>query len=137
MSVIVKKLHSSSMEVYVKGAPEALVEICDQATLPDDFEDLLSYYTHHGFRVIACAGKSLPGMTWVQAQRIDRESIESNLEFLRLIVFETKLKPGSAPEITTLRNAMIGCKMVTGVIPRTAISVARECGFVSASSTVL
>lgn len=136
MSVIVKKLHSSSMEVYVKGAPEALVEICDQATLPDDFEDLLSYYTHHGFRVIACAGKSLPGMTWVQAQRIDRESIESNLEFLGLIVFENKLKPGSAPAITTLRNAMIGCKMVTGDNPRTAISVARECGIVSASTTV-
>lgn len=28
MSVIVKRLKSSSMEVYVKGAPEVMAEIC-------------------------------------------------------------------------------------------------------------
>lgn len=30
MSVIVKRLKSSSMEVYVKGAPEVMGEICDK-----------------------------------------------------------------------------------------------------------
>ena len=30
MSVIVKKLKSTSMEVYVKGAPEVMAEICDR-----------------------------------------------------------------------------------------------------------
>lgn len=32
MSVIVKRLRSSSMEVYVKGAPEVMVEICDKSS---------------------------------------------------------------------------------------------------------
>jgi magnesium-transporting ATPase (P-type) len=32
MSVLVKKLKSQTVEVYVKGAPEALVEICDKDT---------------------------------------------------------------------------------------------------------
>lgn len=32
MSVIVKRLKSSSMEVYVKGAPEVMVEICDKSS---------------------------------------------------------------------------------------------------------
>ena len=123
-----KQLLSSSMEVFVKGAPEALIDICDRATLPQDFDDLLAYYTHHGFRVIACAGKSLPGLSWVEAQRLPREKAESGLSFLGLIVFENKLKPGSLPAIATLRNANIGCKMVTGDNPRTAVSVARECG---------
>lgn len=136
MSVIVKQLHSSSMEVFVKGAPEALIDICDRATLPQDFDDLLAYYTHHGFRVIACAGKSLPGLSWVEAQRLPREKAESGLSFLGLIVFENKLKPGSLPAIATLRNANIGCKMVTGDNPRTAVSVARECGILGQSSTV-
>lgn len=30
MSVIVKRLKSSSMEIYVKGAPEVMGEICDK-----------------------------------------------------------------------------------------------------------
>lgn len=136
MSVIVKQLHSTSMEVFVKGAPESLLEICDRNSLPHDFDDLLSYYTHHGFRVVACAGKSLPGLNWVEAQRMPRERAESELQFLGLIVFENKLKPGSLPAITTLRHAHIGCKMVTGDNPRTAVSVARECGILGASSTV-
>lgn len=29
MSVIVKRLKSTSMEIYVKGAPEVMGEICD------------------------------------------------------------------------------------------------------------
>jgi cation-transporting ATPase 13A2 len=30
MSVIVKRLRSSSMEIYVKGAPEVMADICDK-----------------------------------------------------------------------------------------------------------
>ena len=136
MSVIVKRLHSESMELFVKGAPEALVDICDRASLPHDYDDLLSYYTKHGYRVIACAGKSIPGMSWVEAQRMPRAEAESDMQFLGLIVFENKLKPSTAGAIETLRSAQIVCKMVTGDNPRTAVSVARECGMVSQSTSV-
>lgn len=34
MSVVVKRLKSSSMEVYVKGAPEVMADICDPSTCP-------------------------------------------------------------------------------------------------------
>jgi cation-transporting ATPase 13A3/4/5 len=30
MSVIVKRLRSASMEIYVKGAPEVMADICDK-----------------------------------------------------------------------------------------------------------
>jgi len=30
MSVIVKRLRSTSMEIYVKGAPEVMGDICDR-----------------------------------------------------------------------------------------------------------
>lgn len=33
---------------------------------------MLSYYTRNGFRVIAIAGKSVEGMTWLKAQRMKR-----------------------------------------------------------------
>ena len=62
MSVIVKRLRSTSMEVFVKGAPEVMTDICDPSSFPADYDDLLAYYTKHGYRVIACAGKSVAGV---------------------------------------------------------------------------
>ncbi|GAA5923044.1 hypothetical protein JCM3775_006234 [Rhodotorula graminis] len=130
MSVLVKKLKSTSVEVYVKGAPEVMVDICDKATLPEEYEDILADYTRHGFRVIALAGKSMPGLTWIKAQRLKREAVESGLRFLGLVIFENKLKPGTAPAIATFRSAHIPTRMVTGDNVRTAISVGRECGMI-------
>jgi cation-transporting ATPase 13A2 len=93
MSVLVKKLKSTSVEAYVKGAPEVMIDICDKSTrsfpsstlssfpcsphlpsfpVPDDYEEILAEYTRHGYRVIALAGKSMPGLTWIKAQRLKR-----------------------------------------------------------------
>ncbi|KIJ26543.1 hypothetical protein M422DRAFT_192081 [Sphaerobolus stellatus SS14] len=136
MSVIVKRLKSNSMEIYVKGAPDMMSEICDKDSFPRDYDDLLSYYTNRGYRVIAIAGKSIEGLSWLKAQRMKREQAESGLKFLGLIIFENKIKPATTPAIQTLRNARLGCRMVTGDNARTAISVARDCGILSQSAHV-
>ncbi|GJN90098.1 hypothetical protein Rhopal_003097-T1 [Rhodotorula paludigena] len=130
MSVLVKKLKSTSVEAYVKGAPEVMTDICDKSTLPADYDEVLADYTRRGFRVIALAGKSMPGLTWIKAQRLKRDAVESDLRFLGLVIFENKLKPGTAPAIATFRSAHIPTRMVTGDNVRTAISVGRECGMI-------
>ncbi|PFH50913.1 hypothetical protein AMATHDRAFT_143898 [Amanita thiersii Skay4041] len=131
MSVVVKRLKSNSMEIYAKGAPEVMLEICDRNTLPQDYDDLLSYYTKRGYRVIAMAGKSIEGLSWLKAQKMKREQAESNLHFLGLIIFENRIKPGTAPSIQALRSAHLACRMITGDNPLTAVSVARECSLIS------
>ncbi|GAA5846586.1 hypothetical protein JCM3766R1_007121 [Sporobolomyces carnicolor] len=136
MSVLVKKLKSNSVEAYVKGAPEVMIDICDKSTLPDDYEEILADYTKNGFRVIALAGKSMPNLTWIKAQRLKRDAVESDLRFLGLVVFENKLKPGTTPAIATFRTAHIPTRMVTGDNVRTAISVGRECGMILATSRI-
>ncbi|GAA5905972.1 putative acid anhydride hydrolase [Sporobolomyces salmoneus] len=136
MSVLVKKLKSNSVEAYVKGAPEVMVDICDKSTLPGDYEEILAEYTKNGFRVIALAGKSMPNLTWIKAQRLKRDAVESDLRFLGLVVFENKLKPGTTPAIATFRAAHIPTRMVTGDNVRTAISVGRECGMILPTSRI-
>ncbi|KAA1476776.1 P-type ATPase [Dentipellis sp. KUC8613] len=131
MSVVVKRLKSNSMEVYVKGAPEVMADICEKDSFPDDYDDLLSYYTKRGYRVIAIAGKSIEGLSWLKAQRMKREQAESGLRFLGLVIFENKLKPGTAPAIQALRTAHLACRMITGDNALTAVSVARECALIS------
>ncbi|KAF9132248.1 hypothetical protein BGW39_000500 [Mortierella sp. 14UC] len=136
MSVIVKKLHSPGMDIYVKGAPEAMTDICLKESLPSNYAERLSYYTQHGYRVIACATKSMPNLNFVRAQRVKREQVESDLTFLGLIVFENKLKPTTAPIIATLANAQIRQVMCTGDNVLTAISVSKECGLIHQSKEV-
>ncbi|KIY53967.1 Ca-transporting ATPase [Fistulina hepatica ATCC 64428] len=136
MSVVVKRLRSKSMEVYVKGAPEVMADICDKSIFPRDYDKVLAYYTHRGYRVIAIAGKSVEGLTWLKAQRLKREQAESDLQFLGLVVFENKLKPGTTPAIRALRSAHLACRMITGDNPLTAVSVARECGLINQAAYV-
>ncbi|KAI8057924.1 hypothetical protein BDF22DRAFT_724886 [Syncephalis plumigaleata] len=130
MSVLVKQLGQQCTAAYVKGAPEVMKEICRPDTLPDDFDKLLATYTHRGYRVIACAGKSMDQLSWVKSQRIKRDQVESELIFLGFIIFENKLKAPTAGVIETLHGANIRQIMCTGDNVLTAISVSRECGLI-------
>ncbi|KAF9184509.1 hypothetical protein BGZ51_003318 [Haplosporangium sp. Z 767] len=136
MSVIVKRLHSPGLEIFVKGAPEVMTDICLKESLPLDYSARLSYYTHHGYRVIACAHKSMKNLNFVRAQRLKREQAESELTFLGFIVFENKLKPTTAPIVATLGNARIRQVMCTGDNVLTAISVSKECGLINKAREV-
>lgn len=129
-SVIVRQFGSKSGQVYVKGAPECMKEICRPDSFPSDYEDLLGYYTHRGFRVIACATKSIDKLNWLKVQKMKREEAENNLDFAGFIIFENKLKPSTAGVIEELEQANIRKVMCTGDNILTAISVARECGLI-------
>ena len=95
-----------------------------------DYEDLLSFYTHRGFRVIACATKHIETLNWTMVERMRRQDAESDLEFLGFIIFENKLKPSTMGVIDELNEANIRNIMCTGDNILTAISVARECNLV-------
>ncbi|KAJ4367166.1 hypothetical protein N0V83_007696 [Neocucurbitaria cava] len=130
-SVIVRQFGSKSGQVYVKGAPEVMKEICRPESFPTDYEELLAFYTHRGFRVIACATKTIAKLNWLKVQKMKREEAESQLDFVGFIIFENKLKPSTAPVIEELERANIRKTMCTGDNILTAISVARECGLIN------
>lgn len=129
-SVIVRQFGSKSGHVYVKGAPECMRDICLPDSFPSDYEDLLSYYTHRGFRVIGCATKTIDKFNWLKAQKMKRDEAESGLTFVGFIIFENKLKPSTTPVIEELEKANIRKVMCTGDNILTAISVARECSLI-------
>ncbi|GAB1609336.1 cation-transporting ATPase 13A3-like isoform X2 [Argonauta hians] len=138
MSVIVRKLGNNHMDIYSKGAPEKIASLCRPDTIPADFAEILHKYTVQGFRVLALSCKQLdPKLTWHQAQRINREKVENNLNFLGLLIMKNTLKPETAPVIKTLHAANIRSVMVTGDMILTAISVARNCGMVKPKESVI
>lgn len=137
MSVVVKRENEVSAQVYCKGAAESISSLCDPASLPSDYDAILDGCTRAGFRVLAVAGKTINALGWQGAQTLTRHQAESELQFLGLIIFENKLKAATTASIATIRDdAQLPIKMCTGDSVLTAVSVAKECGILSANAHV-
>ena len=95
--------------------------------VPVDYDELLNYYTHRGYRVIAVATRHIPKLSWLRVQKMERAEAESGLEFVGFIIFENKLKSSTTSVINELNEAAIRNVMCTGDNILTAISVARDC----------
>ncbi|GBP44393.1 Probable cation-transporting ATPase 13A3 [Eumeta japonica] len=131
MGVIARVLGQPQMVYFVKGAPEKVAGMCKPESLPTNFSSVLNEYASNGFRVIGLAYKKLDRkMKWVDAQRIKREQLESDMVFLGLLVMQNSLKPETAEVIKDLHKANMRQIMVTGDNIMTAMSVARVCGMV-------
>lgn len=135
MSVIVKNFIDSSFRSYVKGSPEKIRELCKPESLPSNFDEVLQIYTECGYRVLAMATKPL-NINFIKAQKIPRDDVENNLEFLGFLVMQNKLKPVTINIIQTLNEAKIRTIMATGDNVLTAISVGRECNIIDSESEV-
>lgn len=129
-SVVVRQFGAPGCQIYLKGAPECMKDVCRPDSFPVDYDELLSFYTHRGYRVIGCAAKTIPKLNWVKVQKMKRAEAETDLEFMGFIIFENKLKPTTTGIINELAAANIRKVMCTGDNILTAISVARECNLI-------
>ncbi|XP_054745441.1 polyamine-transporting ATPase 13A3 isoform X2 [Anastrepha obliqua] len=138
MSVITRRLNGSNFNVYCKGSPEMLQQLCQPNSLPENYSQQLAYFAKRGYRIIAIAFKPLSRkMSYIKAQRLARESVECDLEFLGFVVLENRLKPDTSEVIRSLTAANIRTVMITGDNILTAISVARDCGIVPPDQAVV
>ncbi|CAL4067513.1 unnamed protein product, partial [Meganyctiphanes norvegica] len=113
MSVITRRLGGAKFELFCKGSPEMVASLSKPETLPSNFSEVLLQYTHQGYRVLALAWRPLK-LSYLKAQRIPREEVELDLEFLGLLVLENRLKTETTPIIRQLTQAQIRTIMVTG-----------------------
>ena len=138
MAVITRKISDKHFNVYCKGSPEMIATLCRSETIPSDFNEKLNYYAQQGYRIIAVAYKSLDRkMTYPKIQRISRDKVESELEFLGFVILENRLKPDSEKVIKILNDANIRTIMVTGDNILTAVSVAKDCDMITEDQSII
>ncbi|XP_023025264.2 polyamine-transporting ATPase 13A3 isoform X1 [Leptinotarsa decemlineata] len=137
MSVIVKSSNSDTFEVFCKGSPEMIMSLSSPTSLPEDLLFRLEEYTGQGYRVIALGKKELKGVSFQDVMKLGREAVESELEFIGLIVLENKLKPQTTEVIKTLKDARLKVVMITGDNIRTGIHIAKECGMVEPDQDII
>ncbi|XP_015912736.2 polyamine-transporting ATPase 13A3 [Parasteatoda tepidariorum] len=138
MSVVAKSQGSRHFEVYLKGAPELVSSLSKPETVPDNFKEVLEFYTRQGFRVLGIGNKVLPDdFVWDDVLRLPREELECDMQFQGLIVLQNRLKPETVPTLNVLKAADIRTIMVTGDNLLTAITVARDCGMIEEYDSVI
>ncbi|XP_053316354.1 probable cation-transporting ATPase 13A4 [Spea bombifrons] len=137
MSVITQVIGEDELVVYMKGAPEMVTKFCKAESVPKGFTSELQFYTMKGFRVIGLAYKTLKGYKTEGDSNFIREEVESDLEFLGLLILENRLKPETKPVLQELSCANIRTVMITGDNLQTAITVARTSGLVPETSNII
>jgi len=120
--------------LYCKGAPEAVLSLCDRTVIDgqtrfldaaerERFAAAQDSMAERGLRVLAFASKRLdPGF--------HHDELEQNLIFLGLVGLEDPPRPEVPEAIRKCRQAGIRVIMVTGDHPRTATAIGREIGLI-------
>ena len=119
MSVIWKR--GSTMHVYTKGAPEAILERCllapkEKTRVITAFEE----YARDGLRCIALATKTI---SW---KNQERRSVEQNLTFLGFVGISDPPREEVTQAIHEADRAGIRTIMITGDNELTAYAIARQ-----------
>lgn len=129
-------LHRSEAQwiLFVKGAPEAVIERCREGmtatgfaiglenALQDRLYEQAYAMAEMGMRVLSLARRVLDDPP------LDVESVENDLTFVGLVGLRDPVRPEAAVAVNEAQEAGIRLIMVTGDHPRTAATIAEEVG---------
>jgi len=124
-----------STRVFVKGAPERILAMCDASLTGaglDDPESVAGNMAESGYRVLAFAEGAAPPLTPSEAPPQPQ-----GLRFLGFVGMIDPLRPGVKDAIAACREAGVAVSMVTGDHPVTALAIARELGLASSPEQVM
>ncbi|KAK5582100.1 hypothetical protein RB653_003683 [Dictyostelium firmibasis] len=142
MTTICNVIYTSNFQTnayaFSKGAPEIMKPFYNEKSLPENYDQCFKSYSRQGSRVLALGYKRLEsGLNSSQYKSMERESIESNLEFAGFIIFDCPLKPDSKESIEMLMNSAHRIVMITGDNSLTACHVGKQLSFVQDNKQTL
>jgi Ca2+-transporting ATPase len=128
MSRIVTQSDQGDYDVFTKGAPEAVAQICG---IPfEQIRDTAAQMADRGLRVIAVAHGRLANKTLPDSQR------DLGVDYSGLIGLEDPVRPGVPDAVRECHRAGIRVVMITGDFPTTAHSIARQIGLNNPAESV-
>lgn len=112
--------------VYVKGAPEILLNICEiSADNKSSLEKELLSYQNRAMRTLGLAYAELSDNDNIF---MDGKLIAKNLKFVGIFAIQDDIREGVKESIGDCMNAGIAVKIVTGDTPATAKEIGRKIG---------
>lgn len=140
-------LSDTQSSVYVKGAPEYILERCShflqQHVISDmtieasrSIQERINVLSNQGKRVIALARYNILPSEEKQMYQVDPTPNFplTGLTFICCIAVSDPPRVGVLEAVTTIRGAGIAVAMVTGDAPTTAAAIARKVGIITATT---
>lgn len=127
---------ASGNVVFVKGAPERVLRMCEQTMTPDDVqwaESEANRMAERGQRVLAFATGEFQHVS----TSTDVPTLPVALRFIGLVGMIDPLRPGVLEAIQRSQQAGVNVMMVTGDHRATALTIARELGLAQHESQVI
>ena len=143
-----ERLYSASLNrvdgrprVFVKGAFEILLSMCDKIMGPDGVTELDKAAAEAEARQLAAAGYRVIAMAYRDVEPGDAEALNPSrlrqLTLIGLLGLIDPLRPEAKPAVARCRAAGIQVAMVTGDHPLTAYTIARELDLLDDESQVV
>lgn len=140
MATLVKSSLDGKSILYVKGAPEILLDKCRDIRLQDGNKSISEYrttieeqllaYQNQAMRTLGFAYKEVAG----EHDNLETEAA-SDLTFLGIAAIADPVRPDVPAAVAKCLNAGINVKIVTGDTPATAREIGRQIGIWEAGDT--
>ena len=126
MATIVNSAVLGKKVIYVKGAPEILLNMCEiSADSKNSLEEELLSYQNKAMRTLGLAYAEL---TDTDNIFMDGKLIAKNLKFIGIFAIQDDIREGVKESIGDCMKAGIAVKIVTGDTPATAKEIGRKIG---------
>jgi Ca2+-transporting ATPase len=138
------KLPDGNYRMFMKGAPEVLLQWCSQIVVDDDAkqehearmtpekEAVNSTITAFSGRSLRTTGFAYWDLTTWPSENGNRVDIVVDMVWLGLFGIQDPLQAGVSEAVYILQKAGIFVRMITGDNPLAAQSMARDCGIYTA-----
>ncbi|MGH3088610.1 MAG: cation-translocating P-type ATPase [Rubrobacteraceae bacterium] len=126
---------AGARKVYIKGAPEVVLERCsvEAGTDPEDVLERVHTMANDGLRVLALAAKDVSR----SLEELDEGDVDDGFELLGLVGMIDPPREEALEAVAECREAGVTVKMITGDHAATAAAIGRQLGLLDEGDAIL
>ena len=126
MSCLVKNINDKNYKLFVKGSPEIIKELCENNSLPENYDEILNNNIIEGNQVIALAFNLCKNINFKNLENVDINNFEKNLKFLGFFIIKNKIKENANYIIDKLNKEKYKIILSTYKDTLTAINISKN-----------
>ena len=140
MSIAVKDMTTGHIHVFCKGSFERIADVSARG-LPTNFDEITAQSARVGCYVLGMAHRDLgilsPEEEIQLVTNCSRDQLESDLEFIGLVLFKNMLKEDTSNAIQQIKQGDVRVVMITGDNALTGVFIGQQCNLVPPNTTVI
>ena len=128
-AAIVYNFFTNELRFMIKGKPEEIINKCENKTIPNNLEKIISFYRKRGYIVLACGSKLL-NISNYEDKDEDLEFYMDDLTFCGLLTLENTIKDNVKNSIEVIQKYNDDILIVSGDNEYNCLSIGYRSGII-------